>query len=280
MADQSSVNNFAPRHISKTHDGIGTPILFIPGFLETNSIWGALVLRTSPTLPDCYALSLPGHPPWIPKPDDNLTDEWIGQVADVIADLVATPVRLVGHSTGGLVALEIAQIRPDIVEDILLVGALNSGQVGGHKTITHSAAELPWIGHYILSAALNAWLSSEKSFRAGLASAMADMASQDNLPLEMREHMRSACPRTLHALLRWMSLRDGEKLSQVNCLVTNVIGTKDPVIAPAHQMQTLGLVENVTGVLLPTGHLPFIERPDLFDPIFRGWVLMGVNSKS
>ncbi|THH38134.1 alpha/beta hydrolase [Aliishimia ponticola] len=262
----------AAGHIARVHDGTGMPVVFIPGFLETTDIWSSLLRRTRPFLPECHALSLPGHPPWVPEPDDHLTDDWANTIAETLEDLGPKGVRLVGHSTGGLVALEIARLRPDLVKDVLLIGALHAGDVGGHKTWTHAAAEMPWIGPFLLSAALKAWLRSEESFRAGLASSMADRAGLFDVPVDMREMMRSACPRTLHALLQWMSHRDGADLSDISAPVASVIGTRDAVISPHHQIDTLRLLGNSSATLVPTGHLPFLERPDLFDPLFLGWL--------
>ncbi|MEL7516763.1 MAG: alpha/beta hydrolase [Pseudomonadota bacterium] len=271
-------HNIAPRNATKPPElkikrrGAGVPIVFVPGFLETSHIWEGLIHRTDPFLPDTIDLALPGHPPWLPAKDDHLTDDWIDDVAESLAAIAPSGIRIVGHSTGGLVALELARLHPSLVRDVLLVGALHSGDIGGHKTLAHEAAENPWIGAILISATLQVWLSSETLFQVGLNSAMAAPVEPNDLPKDMRDIMRAACPRTLRDLLRWMSQRNASALSELNVPVSSIIGTKDIVIAPEHQIAALDLIDNTNATLLPTGHLPFFERPDLFDPVFGAWL--------
>lgn len=260
------------QNLSKISDGVGTPIVFISGFLETSAIWASLLRRQKQFLPSVYTLALPGHPPWITHPSNTLDDRWVRDCADAISHQIPGGARLVGHSTGGLAALAIARQQPDIVSDMMLIGALHAGDVGGHKTFSHAAAELPWIGPYLLSATLKLWLSSRVAFEAGLASVMSSHANVADMALEMRDDMITANPALLYALLKWMATQDGADLSRVTCPITSIIGSDDKVIAPEHQIDTLSEVANAHAVMIPTGHLPFIENPSLFDPLFRSWL--------
>ena len=77
------------------------------------------------------AYPLPGHSPWrLDGLTQNLTTEAIvNAYAEAIArDFNGEPVALIGHSTGGFISLLLARHRPDLVNNVILMGAFACGR--------------------------------------------------------------------------------------------------------------------------------------------------------
>lgn len=100
-------------------EGKGYPILFLHGFLESNSMWRYLALHELKR--QLVFVDLPGHgysdvleslPPSI-----SLIAEKVLEVTDFLG---LKQFSIVGHSMGGYVALEMKHLRPDIEKVVLL----------------------------------------------------------------------------------------------------------------------------------------------------------------
>ncbi|NSX54340.1 alpha/beta fold hydrolase [Parasulfitobacter algicola] len=86
-----------------------SPIIFLSGLLETPSIWeGAAIFCASQNV-TAYGISLPGHFPWTDQSHDRLFEDQ--NLVHVYANFLKkispqnTKCRLVGHSSGGMIAL-------------------------------------------------------------------------------------------------------------------------------------------------------------------------------
>jgi 2-succinyl-6-hydroxy-2,4-cyclohexadiene-1-carboxylate synthase len=101
--------------------GTGPPVLLLHGFTQTGACLGPLAddLARDHTvvLPD-----LPGHGGSGGVTGAGLWDT-ADLLADVVADLSARPVVVVGYSLGGRTALHLALAHPDLVGALVLVGA-------------------------------------------------------------------------------------------------------------------------------------------------------------
>jgi len=92
--------------------GEGTPVVFLHGFLESSTMWSHLQL--SKLSAQCILIDLPGHG------KSNLIDapevpsiSWMAQeVHKVLEHLHVNAYRLVGHSLGAYVGLELNQLLP------------------------------------------------------------------------------------------------------------------------------------------------------------------------
>ncbi|MFR0353201.1 alpha/beta fold hydrolase [Streptomyces sediminimaris] len=98
------------------------PLLLLHGGMCTNETWGA----QRADLAAAYRLFLPerrahGHTPDVEGPLSygDMADDTV----DFIEAVVETPVHLVGWSDGGIVALLVALVRPDLVRRVVAIGA-------------------------------------------------------------------------------------------------------------------------------------------------------------
>ena len=84
------------------------------------------------------AVDLPGHGSSTEEPADNIATyaEWLGEHA---RRLSSSPVTLVGHSMGSLVALETAAKNPDIVAGLVLVAT--SATMPVHRDLLAAARD-------------------------------------------------------------------------------------------------------------------------------------------
>lgn len=102
-----------------TDEGKGLPLLFIHGFCETHEMWDDFKI---PFLKDFRVITvdLPGFGK-SPLPSGGFA---LADIADVIADFLASlnikQVVVIGHSLGGYVTLELAKLKPELINGFCL----------------------------------------------------------------------------------------------------------------------------------------------------------------
>ena len=96
----------------------GTPVVLIHGFGGDSDNWLFNIDELAKSRP-VYAVDLPGHG----KSSKTLASGDLGELAKAIADLIdeigAAKVHLVGHSLGGAVAFQILRDRPERVASVV-----------------------------------------------------------------------------------------------------------------------------------------------------------------
>jgi pimeloyl-ACP methyl ester carboxylesterase len=183
--------------------------------------------------------------------------------------------RLVGHSTGGLVALQLACRYPERVQDILLVGSLFSGTISAAQSVQARLAALPGFGHIMANLVCRLGLSSPAQFQRWAASVQSVPAAAAMLPDEMRTELSRCSPLALRSMVNWVRDQSVQNcLPDVACPVTSIVGTRDPVVPPEHQIALLRSLPNASAQLIETGHLPFFEAPQRFDELFERWLIV------
>ncbi len=258
--------------------GDATPVAFIHGLLATNAMWRTPGLDALVSHRPAVALPLPGHHPWHLSPADLAFLLQGDRLAEAYAAALresfdGRPLRLVGHSTGALVALEVARLHPELVAGVCVVGALRDGRRLGSRSLVRELACLPGVGGTAFRLMLRAWLASPRTFRAGLRSAMAAAGPAAAMPLAMLDDLRRSDPRTLRAVALW--LRRGPGLAEpgrVDVPVFNVICAGDPVVHPTQQLALAQALRRGRAVVLPSGHLPMIEQPAAFCDALGRWL--------
>ncbi|HET9626359.1 MAG TPA: alpha/beta hydrolase [Kofleriaceae bacterium] len=102
--------------------GHGPPMIFLPGLGSSGDVWNATVAHVRDRF-TCYVLTLPGFAgqPAVPGP-------FLAQMRTAIASYI-TAARLdhpivVGHSLGGVLALELAIDHPELIRRLVIVDSL------------------------------------------------------------------------------------------------------------------------------------------------------------
>jgi pimeloyl-ACP methyl ester carboxylesterase len=100
--------------------GAGEPLLLLHGLAGSTRNWVELL----PDLLQRYrvvAVDLPGHAGSGRLPRGSSTNDFAAVAAAVLEQEGLGPVLVAGHSFGGLVAIRLAQSRPELVRGLLLV---------------------------------------------------------------------------------------------------------------------------------------------------------------
>jgi pimeloyl-ACP methyl ester carboxylesterase len=111
--------------VSSVRWGTGPPeLVLLHGAARNAHTWDVFALAVDRPL---LALDLPGHGESAWRDDGQYgPDDIAPAVAEVIGRRASTPVTVVGQSLGGLTAIALAALRPDLVAGIVLVDALPS----------------------------------------------------------------------------------------------------------------------------------------------------------
>jgi pimeloyl-ACP methyl ester carboxylesterase len=209
------------------------------------------------------AVDLPGfgHSEQLPPPGAMTTQA--ACVAELADSLMLTDVTVAGHSMGGLVTLELARTRPDLVTRIILVNA------GG---VPMPEAQLRIVVRFIKASsslianpAVNRAIVRRPRARAilskvgvGNAGAISPALAQQVVPL-------MNAPGSIDEILsaaRAVRDTDPEAVHQPALLVW---GENDPIITVRNAEEMAQRLPDAKLVLIPgTGHSPFIGKPDQF----------------
>jgi pimeloyl-ACP methyl ester carboxylesterase len=112
-------------HISVVTLGKGSPVVLVPGLASPRHVWDGVAAGLARTH-RVYLVQVNGFAG--DDPGANLQPGLLdGMVADLSAALAADragPVRFVGHSMGGLLALKFARAHPNQVDRLMIVDAL------------------------------------------------------------------------------------------------------------------------------------------------------------
>lgn len=104
--------------------GEGYPVVFLHGFLESNTMWNSII----PKLKGIKAIlvELPGHgdSPFYPYGEEMSIRNISEDVNEVLNELSISKFSIVGHSLGGYVALDLKSIdENEAIEKIILLNS-------------------------------------------------------------------------------------------------------------------------------------------------------------
>lgn len=114
------LNGARHHYVSK---GEGPPVVFVHGLGGTLHVWHG-VIEAMAGHHHCVALDLRGHGRSDGKNQFSIKG-WAQDVQALIEALELPPVTLVGHSLGTLVAQQLALLRPELVDNVVLLGGIS-----------------------------------------------------------------------------------------------------------------------------------------------------------
>lgn len=259
-------------------DRPGEPaIVFIHGVLASVNFWLDCVPPDFVANRAWFALSLPAHHPSTVPADFALgqVDEgWFLRVMSGALDALLGERRaiVVGHSTGGFCALNLAIGHAPNVAGVVSIAGFHRGEWGGVE------------GQLVKLAGLGAWAKPlfcmnmliarysrlvQRVFATLLAH---DRRAYRASPLSermldnVRADTRGQDPSALFVLFNGISkLEIGHRLHEIRVPCHVFAGTHDPVVPPAQSLLIAGDVPEANAVVFRNvGHMPFMEDTDAY----------------
>ena len=280
--DTGMLRSPSPNFLSRD-DGMRT--VLIHGMVMAPSFWAAFapsIVREG----TAAAYPLPGHSPWTLDGYDGELDTF--DIVDAYAaaierDFDGKPVTLIGHSTGGFVSLLLARHRPDLVGNVVLMGAFACGRFEGQERLVSRILRLPLFGRLLFVRLFTRWIATRESFRWGSIECVfdktADWETDETIAVmeQVRDHLLKSRADDIARFVSWMSRTSLiDELSLIEVPVLNIIGARDAIVPPAHQIHLSGRLPQVQTVILDrVGHLPMAEARDAVDRLIGTFLFFG-----
>ncbi|MEV0802140.1 alpha/beta hydrolase [Kribbella sp. NPDC050281] len=256
------------------HDGPRTasPLVLIHGSGASGASWGPVVealagrhhvIRVD--LPGC------GQSPTAPTYD---VPRQASRVAELLDDLGLRDVPVVGHSSGGWVAISLAEQRHDLVGSLVLISTATSLDALQPQPFILRALLAPPFGPLL-------WpRRSDAMIRKGIG---ATMARPVDIPDDAVADLKNITYRTFRKVLRCNGAYVAERstpdrLTGLDVPVLVIFGAADPRYYPAtaHQYDA---VPNTRLEMLPgVGHVPMLEAPELTSELLLGFTAAAANT--
>ena len=247
-------------------------VVFIHGVLGSINCWRDAVPQGFRNNRAWYALSLPGHHPSTVPSDfraEQVDDQWFCRLmSGALAQLLAGKSAIVvGHSTGGFAALNLAINKAPGVVGVVSVAGFHQGKWGGVEGQLLTLAGLgrwarPLFALNIAIARYSSWV--RKIFASLLARDPAAFRRNplgqrflENIGPDTASHDAGALFSLFNGITR---LEIGHKLHAIDIPCHVFAGTHDPVVPAAQSLLIAGEVPGaVTTVFRNTGHMLFVE---------------------
>jgi pimeloyl-ACP methyl ester carboxylesterase len=107
-------------HVRSVVDPPAPPVLLLHGLGVGGSIWQSFARRLLPHLA-AVAPDLRGHGQSDAPPSGYAPADYASDLIELVGDRLETPLPVVGHSLGALVALKLAELRPDLVSWLVVL---------------------------------------------------------------------------------------------------------------------------------------------------------------
>lgn len=234
----------------------GDPLVLVHGWAASSRMWLGTIEHLQSRY-RCLALDLPGHGLSENPPIRWHTVENYAEICRRFRDeLALPPAVMIGHSMGGLLALEVAIRDPELYRGLVLVCPAVGRPVNSSLSIPHWVRSpilrltktLQPLSKTLVTAAPSSWFPGSRE--------VAERSKHD---------LRDLTPES--ALGSISSLMDHTPPNQVRELSvpTLVIGGRKDRLVPAEQVEALAEhMPNARAVLLDSAHHPFHETPYSF----------------
>ncbi len=257
-------------------------LIFIHGYSANRASWARELARLA-RHGRCVSLDLPGHYPAVAPPgyhslsQDELLDLELRAISEIAG---GDRVTVVGHSTGGLVALAAAAMLPETVARVIAISPVVWGPLAGVLGLYQRQLRLPggyelyWLSYWAsqLSLPYIQWCIGQ--FYSG------DPAAYRRNPLAAAaasvwypDYCRSDIG-SFAALLRALERCDIRPLAaRIARPALVVVGARDPVVPVAQARWLAANLPCATLLEIPTaGHLPHWEAAEQVDQAIDAWL--------
>jgi pimeloyl-ACP methyl ester carboxylesterase len=270
--------------LSFNPDTPGSPIILLHGIIASVHFWSPDLLAPYTRYGPCYALSLPGHyPAAFPSnfSQDSLTAEMIAHtLTAAIRQLVGDqPVILVGHSTGGFAALDIAIHAPKVPQGVISISGFAHGLWTGWLGMYQWLARQGWPGQLLFRSLFKLghirtmYRATARFYAANPRQLMAYPHFEQMIDSGVTYFRQLA----LDAMVKYFAVMPnidvGSLLTRIVVPTLVLTGDCDP-IAPPSQSHLIAkqVLSAELAVVREAGHFPFFEKPDEYQLAIDGWL--------
>jgi pimeloyl-ACP methyl ester carboxylesterase len=255
----------AGRRMRVRRQGAGEPVLLLHGIGRSLEDWSEQFDRLGDRF-DLLAVDLPGFG-WSDRtPGGASLAAMAASLPPLLGVLgVPGPVHVVGNSLGGAVAMRLSADRPDLVRSLVLA---NSAGFGREVTIGLRLLAIKPISRRLLKPSRRAAARAVRNLFPGmvtedrieLAFAVASQPQRADTMLELADELgtfRGIRPQWRRELL--------EAVGRHRIPTLALWGEHDTVLPAAHLRAVAAVLPHAeTHLLKDAGHMPQVERPDVF----------------
>ena len=266
-------------------DATGNPVILVHGITGNIAAWQfnplPFILEQGP----CISLSLPGHFPAAFPPgfrQEQLMVEMLARVmVEAIRQMVGEqPVTLIGRSTGGFAALNIAAHYPEMVSRIVSIAGFAHGRWIGFLGAQQRLVRMGKTGRCLFKAFYRLTGASPGFFRRVLrfyADGSNAMYIDPNLEQVIELNLVNYRNLDLNAMVQYFWVMPEMDISSLlpRILVPTlaIAGDRDQTVPPDESHKIASLVPNAELALLPgVRHLSFFECPHEYQARLSSWL--------
>jgi pimeloyl-ACP methyl ester carboxylesterase len=260
------------------------PFVAFHGITAVNRLWFWDVLWP---LGNVLLAGLPGHGP-LPAPAASNWLDWTPQhfidvgIATVRTLTQGRPMTLIGHSTGGMIALGIAQQAPELVQRLILISPVVWPELTGVVGLWQRLAWNPSLLHLAVKAMFGPGQHSKQIYWASLRSFLADnhgFYSNAHVAQAVREGYQHMCQTPIAAIagvtrvLSQADLRPTLRQAPPRVPTLLIHGERDPVVPFAQARWLAQTLPQIDFLPVPgVGHLPYGEQETLVNQHVATWL--------
>lgn len=232
--------------------GAGSPLLLLHGLGMTRTGWDPVAMRLAGRH-RCVAWDMPGYGA-SPPPAEPLSLRGAASAAAGLAEQLGGPVHVAGISMGGMVALELALLRPDLVRSLSLVDTSPAFGLDGTDPDAWRAARL---------APLDAGARVEDFAEPVLRSVMAPDVDPEAVAVAVASMLRVPVDGLRAAILALPAHDVRDRLGAIAAPTLVVVGELDEETPPAYaEALSAGIAGARLAVVPDAGHYTPVEAPD------------------
>jgi pimeloyl-ACP methyl ester carboxylesterase len=256
----------------------GLPVVFIHGYAAMIDHWKRIIRPVAREHTfyglDLYNFGQSARPTGTPT-----RERWAKQVATFIREVVGGPAVVVGHSMGGVVAIEVARRYPELTRALVLVNSsgmqITERPPSQFDMLMLGAIGAPLLGEVVAGLFVNP-LTVEWSVRQGLMSAYhrKDRVTDELVETFSAPLRRHGAASYLAVSRNFQGLVIDAKPGEITAPALLIWGAEDRSIPPsdAEAIKRRVLPQAELAILPGTGHCPFDETPELFCEALLPWL--------
>lgn len=256
-------------------------LIFIHGYSGNRAIWNRETARLA-DLGRCVTLDLPGHfPAEAPAGYRMLDQATLLQIELAAIRHIADGKRvtLVGHSTGGLVALAAAALAPELVERVVAITPVVWGPLSGvlglyQRALRYGGYPLYWLNYRLTQLSFSFMQFGIGMAYSGDPGAYLQNTTARSLVRAWHPTYRRNRIRHFAALLRLLEHCDIRPLAaQITQPVLVIGGGRDAVVPPEQGRWLAAQLAQAHFLEWPTaGHVVHWEAADAVEAALRRWL--------